>query len=120
MHCLLIRLVQRLPAGEAGLDIMPVLNALLAQLPAQVDHPAILYIWKITQPFAGIFEQHTQVLNLLDQGHEVGNGSYILDTELTVSIQRRVVAGFLDFRIKLARAFPLLADFFHELAERWK
>jgi hypothetical protein len=46
---------------------VPVLNLVLAELPAQIYDAALAEIRKITQPLVGIFQYDPHVFDLVDQ-----------------------------------------------------
>ena len=112
--------VQGLPARKTGLDIVPVLDAVLTQLPTEVDHPAILYIWKVAESLFGVFEQHTQILDLVDERRQVGDRFHIFHTELAEPIERSAIPGFLNFGIQPADVLPFLTDFGQDSPQPWK
>src|SRR3989442_6864260 len=105
------RFIQPFPAGEAGLDIMPVLDGLLTEPRAQVSEAALPDVRKIAKTFVDILEHDTHILNLMDQKHEVGNGLDVDDTEFAETVIRRLVTSLLNFRMKLLDPLPLLVDF---------
>src|SRR5437867_9091407 len=101
VHSLPICGIQRFPAGKAGLDPMPVLDCVFAKLPAQVDKLALPHIRKVTKPFVDILEQNAHILDLLDQTHQMGDGLDVGDAEFAEPVERSVVTGLLNFRMKL-------------------
>src|SRR5881397_3770281 len=106
----LVRLIQPLPAGEAGLDVMPVLDGLFTKLPTQVNQAALPHVGKITEALIDILEHDTHFLDLVNQEHQVRNGLHVGHTGFAEAIVRRLVAGFLDFRMELLDPIPLPID----------
>ena len=55
------------PAREAGIQLMPEANLVLALLPAKIDEPSIAFGREVNQTLPNILQRNAQFNNLLDQ-----------------------------------------------------
>src|SRR5262247_4446046 len=62
--------LERLTAGEAGVQVVPPFDAFLAASPAQVDDFPIPFAWEVEQPLIEVFDFDAEAENLLSQGYE--------------------------------------------------
>src|SRR5215471_480483 len=102
--------IQRLPAGESCLDIVPVFDLILPELPTQVDHPSPAHVWKVAQAAIRVFQQNTHVFDLVNPKHKVRKGFNIFDARLAVPIERRTVPSLLNLGVQFPNMVPFLAD----------
>src|SRR5215467_3495955 len=104
-------LIQRLPSGKSRLDLVPVFDLILPQLPTQVDYPASAHVWKIAQAAIRVLQQDTHVFDLVNPKHKLRNGFDIFDARPAVPVKRRVVPSFLNVRVQFSNVVPFLADY---------
>src|SRR6185295_8692252 len=68
---LLVRFVERFAAGKTGFDVVPILDALFAELPAQVHNAPLTHVGEIAEPLVRVLEDDPHFLDVLNQKHEV-------------------------------------------------
>jgi hypothetical protein len=103
--------IQRLPSGESRLDVVPVFDLILPELPTQVNYPASAHVWKVAQALIRVFQQDTHVFDLVNPKHEPRNGFDILDARPAVPVKRRLVPSFLNVRVQFPNVVRFLTDF---------
>src|SRR5438874_775996 len=105
-----IRLVQRLPAAKARLDIVPIANRFFPELPAQIDHPSLPHVRKIAEALVDVLQQDAHFLDLVAEDHEVGNRIDVRHSKLAEPVLRTALPRLLNFRMKLADSSPFIRD----------
>ncbi len=105
-----IGFVQRFPARKPGLNVVPVFNPLLAELPAQIDESFLPYVWKIAKALTRVLEQDSHFVDLMNQRHQMRYCFDVLYAGPAVPVEWRGVPRFLDFRIQLTNVIPLFHD----------
>src|SRR5262249_3950203 len=105
-------LIQWLPSGKSRLDLVPVFDLILSQLPTQqVDYPASAHVWEVAQPLISVLQQDTHVFDLVNPIHKLRHGFDIFDARAAVPVKRRVVPSFLNVRVQFSNVVPFLADY---------
>src|SRR5262249_56509601 len=83
--------IERLPACKAGLDVVPILDPFLAQLPAQIHDLSLTHIRKIAESLAGILQKDTHIFDLVDQKHQMRHGFHVFHAEFAITVELGVV-----------------------------
>jgi hypothetical protein len=88
---------------------MPPTDLFFAELPAQVDHPAVSEIRKIAEPEVDIFDNDTQFMNCAEIRTDVLKALDVMGANRCAASVVGIGRGFLHFLASLKQdTFPLL------------
>jgi hypothetical protein len=101
MSCELNGVFQRATVFIPGRDFMPPADLLFAELPAQIDDPAVTEMREIAEPEVDVFDDDPQFMDRAEAGADVLKTLDIMGADCCAASVVGVGRGFLNFLASL-------------------